>query len=63
MAIKDSSSSHDLLPKKAQKPLLASILFPELKRELEEDASLVGNLQGFFILTVKGSNNNTTEEW
>lgn len=60
-------NNHDLLPQKnnSNKPLLSSVLFPELKRELEADPSLVGNLQGVFIMTVKGSSTSAAavDEW
>ncbi|KAI9105694.1 hypothetical protein DFS34DRAFT_644494 [Phlyctochytrium arcticum] len=53
----------EFLPRKgSQKPLNASILFPELQRELEADPGVAKNLHGLFIVTVlqKGVKR---EEW
>ncbi|KND01314.1 uncharacterized protein SPPG_03126 [Spizellomyces punctatus DAOM BR117] len=42
----------EYLPPKSAKPTNASILFPELQRELEADPTLAKNLKGLFIVTV-----------
>ncbi|KAI8907589.1 hypothetical protein BC831DRAFT_494650 [Entophlyctis helioformis] len=51
-----------LQPARAQKPSHASLLFPELHRELSANPELIGSLTGLFVVTVlkKGEKK---EEW
>ena len=57
-----SAKLNSFLPTKSEKPLNASILFPQLKKEIEKDESLVRGLHGLFIVTVlkKGA---IKDEW
>ncbi|KAL1922441.1 uncharacterized protein VTP21DRAFT_9980 [Calcarisporiella thermophila] len=45
--------ARNLIRKRRERPLNATILFPELQRELEKNPRLCGNLKGYFIVTVK----------
>ncbi|KAJ3187952.1 hypothetical protein HDU85_006345 [Gaertneriomyces sp. JEL0708] len=40
------------LPNREERPTIASVLLPEVQRELNSDPSLARNLRGLFILTV-----------
>ena len=45
------SIKHELLEKQ-EKPLVASLLFPEIQKELSKDPNLVGNVKGLFCIVV-----------
>ncbi|KAJ3089402.1 hypothetical protein HK102_006477 [Quaeritorhiza haematococci] len=42
----------EFAPSKPERPLNSSILFPEIRRELQENPQAIGNLRGFFVVTV-----------
>ncbi|KAL2913081.1 hypothetical protein HK105_207426 [Polyrhizophydium stewartii] len=46
------SALDNYLPPKAEKPLNASLLFPEIAREMAANPDLVGSLTGLFIVSV-----------
>ncbi|KAJ3294210.1 hypothetical protein HK104_003848 [Borealophlyctis nickersoniae] len=52
----------EFLPTRTEKPLNASILFPELAKELRNNPSLAGNVKGLVVVTVL-KNRVKKDEW
>lgn len=57
-----SKLEHELLNQKKEKPTNASLLFPEIQKELEAHKELSGSLAGLFIIQVL-VNGTRVEEW
>jgi hypothetical protein len=52
----------DIKGQKQKKRSNASMLFPEIQRELQENPNLAGNLQGLFVIEVL-QGGKRSEEW